>query len=182
MFAGIPVVALLQAGFLGFSIIVLILSFMLLSTLVKSTGASLDNLKQKTFAIQSFMMLNVVCLTLGLLFVIFDQTKHVNITVDMSEYERDVFKKVRLITGGGYGEFDEEGQTKVKIKNEQRITIGLNPIDNFIRDMEINLERLNLSVDQYRNQVEGLKQQNKTFVGETFQDVSDLTEDSESGI
>jgi hypothetical protein len=138
-FPGI-IVELVKIGFLGFSVVILYFSFKLLTSLVNNnTEQPIAQFRHKVFAIVAFLVLSVLVMGSGLYWSYADPGRQIMVNVEKVPSDREQFATIILkVTNQDYPFTDRK---EIPIRNNERVTIYLHELDNFIDDLEEALER-----------------------------------------
>ena len=176
------VVEILKVGFLGFAFLSLYLSLRLVSTLVRTTGMPLDNLKQKIHAVYGYMAFSVFAIVCALAFFILDQQKTIDLTIDKLPGRHQQVKAVPLKTQEAQiVHFENSDSVVLRVKNHDRITIYTDDLDEFIEELEEVKEELDAKIEAQAVRIQGLEN-NQQVITDAVVDRPTVSPDDEGGI
>ncbi len=166
-FFGLPVLELIQAGFLGFAVLLMFLAYRLLAQLIqRRENENPTNLKVRVIGVFGFLLLTAIVMVLGIYSTV--RSSNVTIAIDLTPRKLEMLDTIVIKVGGkSYQRNDGmPGGTitkRAQIPNGQRLTIDLEDVSEFIDSLKTTRDTLNVEIANLKREKSGLVGQNDTL-------------------
>lgn len=148
---------LVNAGFLGFAVCIMVFSYRLLSELVTSEKLGTPSLvKAKTRAVNSFLLLSCLVLILGIGYTLIPrEPESLTISVEViGNGHEDEMKALRFRSNVGEDVFlDEKLAGRLTVRSDDRVTIFLAPLTAKLEQYAKTIADTSTEVDRKRQTI-----------------------------
>lgn len=155
---------LVAAGFLGFSVAIMFLSYNLLKEVVRDTDAQNEAIaKSKSKLIVAFLCLSAGVLVLGIVYTLISTPRQMEVVLSVRPDRADISGAVQIMRGNGTVELYDPQQNKVLVRKDAPLLIDLEKIREQLDNFRDEIEDLDIKVGQLESLNAGLSANASVF-------------------